>query len=75
MATPLKLIRTRHKISSEKLAQAVGVKHPTISRIENGKKRPSPELAIRLAKYFDGEVTRDQLVFPEYYPQHLQEAS
>lgn len=45
----------------------MNVKQPTLSRVENGKRRPSPELANRLAKYFGNAVTRDQILFPEDY--------
>jgi transcriptional regulator with XRE-family HTH domain len=69
MATPLKLERVRRGWSTEKVASAVGVKLPTINRIENGKKRPSPELANRLAQHFENTVTRDQILFPEDYPE------
>lgn len=85
MRTPLKIERERRGLSAESLARAVGVKQPTINRIENGRKRPSPDLANRLAIYLEGAVSRDQIIFPEDYPAevpkkapvraHLQKAS
>ena len=68
MKSPLKLERERRGLSAEALARAVGVKQPTINRIENGRKRPSPDLANRLAIFLEGSVTRDQIIFPEDYP-------
>jgi DNA-binding XRE family transcriptional regulator len=67
MNTPLKVERERRGISADELARAVSVRQPTINRIENGKKRPSPDLANRIAKYFANAVTRDQILFPEDY--------
>jgi transcriptional regulator with XRE-family HTH domain len=69
MATPLKLERTKRGIGIPALAKEMGVAQPTINRIENGKKRPSPELAKKLSHYFDNAVTRDQIMFPEEYPE------
>jgi hypothetical protein len=62
------------------------VKQPTITRIENGIRRTRPELAERIAKFFDNAVTRDQILFPADYveqdlppkkplPQRLRKAS
>ena len=50
------------------VAGAVGVNQSQYSRVESGKRRPSPDLAKRLADYFGNEVTRDQILFPELYP-------
>jgi transcriptional regulator with XRE-family HTH domain len=68
MATPLKIEREKRGMTGEDIAVAVGVKAPTISRIENGRYRPSPDLANRIAKFLGNAVTRDQLLFPEDYP-------
>lgn len=67
MATPLKAERERRGLTPEALASAVDVTQPTISRIENGKRRPGPELTIRIWQYFEDSVTRDQIMFPEFY--------
>lgn len=56
-------------MTAEQVAIAVGVKRPTITRIENGSKKPSPELAEKLEIFFKGAVTRDQILFPKYYPE------
>lgn len=65
--TPLKLEKERCGLTTEQIAAAVGVKQPTISRIENGVRRPSPELANRIATFFKNAITRDQVLFPEEY--------
>ena len=68
MSTPLKIAREKRGLNIGELADALDVTRATISRIENAKKRPSPELAIRIADYFGNKVTRDQIIFPELYP-------
>lgn len=68
MNTLLRNIRTATGLSTYEVAKAVGVDQSQYSRVENGKGRPSPELANRIAKYFDNAVTRDQILFPEDYP-------
>jgi transcriptional regulator with XRE-family HTH domain len=86
MVTHLRAERTKRGISTAQLAIAVGVSSPTINRIENRKMRASPELAERIAKFFDNAVTRDQILFPADYveselpqkkplPQRLRKAS
>lgn len=67
MGTPLRNERERLGLTTYDLAKAVGVNQSTIHRVESGKKRPSPDLADRLAKYFKNAVTRDQILFPEEY--------
>ena len=67
MLTPLKAIRTARKLACADLAQAVGVRQPTINRIENGRCNASLELADRIAKYFKNAITRDQILYPRDY--------
>jgi DNA-binding XRE family transcriptional regulator len=67
MATPLKRERQKRNMTTEELAVAVGVRQPTINRIENARKKASPALAHKLAKFFNGAVTRDEILFPEEY--------
>jgi len=49
----------------------VGVNQSQYSRVESGKRRASPELANRIAKYFGNAVTRDQVLYPEDYEEVL----
>lgn len=74
MRTPLREIRLRMNLTQQDVAEAVGVDKSRICRIErfaikaNGThERASPELAAALADFFDGKVTRDQIIFPEHY--------
>ena len=67
--TPLKRERLKRGITTWALAQEVGVHSPTINRLENAKAQASPALAARLARFFGNAITRDQILFPEDYPQ------
>jgi transcriptional regulator with XRE-family HTH domain len=73
MITPLRKARDERGESTYVVAAAVGVNQSQYSRVESGKRRPSPDLADRIAKYL-GTVTRDQILFPEDYmkaePEH-----
>jgi transcriptional regulator with XRE-family HTH domain len=65
--TPLRRLREERGISAEDLARAVESTQSTISRIENARRRPSPDLALRIEQHFKNAITRDQVLFPEKY--------
>ncbi len=48
----LKVLRAKHGLSQETLAEKVGVTRVTINNIENGKWAPSAALALRIARVF-----------------------
>lgn len=60
----LRALRKQRGLTLKQLAQAIGhTTHSHISELETGKRRPSLDLALRLARYFD--VSLDQLVKDE----------
>lgn len=67
MDTPLKTLREARGMTLQSVAQAVGTDRGNLSRIENGKQRPSPELAERLALHFGYAITEMQLLYPERF--------
>lgn len=69
MSTPLRRERERMGLSTVTVADALGVSQSTITRIENGILQPRPDLATRIATYFDQRITRDQVIFPRDYPE------
>ena len=75
MTTPLRIEREKNELTTREVARALGVNQSQYSRVENGKRRPSPDLANRLAKYFRNKVTRDQILFPEDYMRPPKKAS
>jgi transcriptional regulator with XRE-family HTH domain len=54
---PLALWRERRGLSMEKFGAMAGTTASTICRIEQGKIRPQPELAERIARATGGEVS------------------
>jgi len=67
MTTPLRKTREKVGVTTIAVAAAVGVDQSQYTRVENGTRRASPSLAQRLSAYFKGQVTRDQILFPEEY--------
>jgi len=65
--TPLAVARAERSVSLSLIAKAIGFDKGNLSRIEHGMVRPSADVAIRLAEYFDGSLTRDQIMFPEFH--------
>lgn len=53
-------LRAKKRLTQRQLALAVGVDQRTISHIEKGIRKPSINLAIRLAKEFD--ISLDELL-------------
>ena len=51
-------LRNKKKLTQEKLAKLCETTQITISHIENGDRRPSPELAQKLAKILKFKWTR-----------------
>ena len=52
MKTKIRELRKLHKLSQEKLAEAVGTTRQTITSIEVGKYIASLPLAYKIARYF-----------------------
>jgi transcriptional regulator with XRE-family HTH domain len=65
MTTPLKLARERRQLSQYAVAAAVGVTRVHITRIEAGTIGASPALAKKLSDFFDGTLTRLEILYPE----------
>jgi len=49
------------------VAGAVRTTAGNLSRIENGKQRPSAALAARLAQEFASQITEMQILYPERF--------
>ena len=61
----LRTLRRRHHMTIKQLARALGqATHSYISEIETGKKPPTLEIVIGVARLFD--VTTDQLLKDEF---------
>lgn len=51
-------LRNKKKLSQDELANMCGVTQMTISNVESGRRRPSPELAKNLAKILKFKWTK-----------------
>ena len=56
MIKNLKLLRNEHKISQQKLAEAVGVSQQSINKYENQGVEPEIAVLIKIADYFSVSV-------------------
>lgn len=46
----LKQVRENHELSQKEAAEKIGISYPHYNFIENGDRRPSPEVAKRIAE-------------------------
>lgn len=56
--TELKEMRRSQGKSQESVAEAAKISRAAYSNIENGKRRPSPEVAMRIGAYLDFPWTK-----------------
>lgn len=56
LITKIHELRRARKVSQSELAEAVGIRRETLSRLENGLYNPSLKLAMDIAKYFGQPV-------------------
>lgn len=67
MNSPLKQARLKRELTLQQVANEVGIDTGNLSRIERGLQIPSKELAEKLVKLFDNEVTETQIIYPERF--------
>ena len=67
--TPLAQARAHRGLTQRGVAAAVFVDPGHYCRVEGAKTPASPELAARLAFYFDHVVTEMEILYPERYIQ------
>jgi putative transcriptional regulator len=67
MKSPLRQVREAKGQTIVEVCNAVGIDPGNLSRIENGKQKPSTEVAEKLAKFFDGGITEMQILYPERF--------
>jgi len=64
----LKTARLQAGLTIKELAALTKKNQSTIWRIENGKRRASPELALEIEKALVGRITHDEILFPHLTP-------
>lgn len=67
MKTPLRKLRLEHKKTIQDVAKATNIDVGNLSRIERGKQVTSLEIAEKLCKYFGGEISEMQILFPQRF--------
>ena len=72
--TKLSQVRISSGTSLLTLAKALNCSKGHLSRIERGTTQASPDLARRIAAYFPGEITRDEILFPQEHPDATRKA-
>lgn len=75
MNSPLKLIRRKHGLTLQQVADSVGIDTGNLSRIERGQQVPNKELAEKLAIFFNGDITEIQIIYPERFINGSEEAA
>lgn len=68
MQSLLRKLRKSHGMTLSHVAIGVQVDPATLSRIERCEQVPSIELAERLARFFQGEISELHILYPSRYP-------
>ncbi len=58
----------RKGITQKDFAKKLNIGRPMLNHIVHGKRRMGTETAILVHKVTKGQVTRDEALFPEFYP-------
>jgi len=53
------------QMSITSFAEIVGIDYTYVSRLKNGERRPSPDVALRIEQATKGMVTRMDLLYPD----------
>lgn len=75
MNSPLKQVRLKHEKTLQEVSAAVESDTGNLSRIERGLQVPSKDMTERLVKYFGGEITETQIIYPERFAVADQQSS
>lgn len=67
LTTPLRKARLKAKMTIQEVASSIKCDPGNLSRMERGIQRPSPEVAERLARLFEEELTEIQILYPERF--------
>jgi len=67
MHTPLRKMRVEKGLTIAEVSLATQIDVGNLSRIERGKQVTSLETAEKLARFFKGEITEMQILYPQRY--------
>lgn len=71
MSGYLKAARLKRGQTLVQVAKAIGTDAGNLSRIENGRQKPSTRMAAKLAHHFGYEITEIQILYPERLTESL----
>lgn len=60
--------KNRHRVTDEELASAVGISVHYLRKIRYGERIPTRNVAVRISAATGGEITIEQLLFPDGVP-------
>jgi len=60
----LQLLRQQHNLTTRQLSEQLEISHVQVSRIETGSRKPSADLILKIALFFD--VSIDKLMRDDY---------
>lgn len=67
MHTPLRKMRVEKGLTIAEVSLATQIDVGNLSRIERGRQVTSLETAEKLARFFKGEITEMQILYPQRY--------
>ena len=67
MSSSIKAARLKRGQTLVQVATSIGTDAGNLSRIENGKQKPSTTMAARLARYYNNEISEIQILYPERF--------
>ncbi|OCQ53596.1 helix-turn-helix protein [Photorhabdus australis subsp. thailandensis] len=67
MKTPLRKIRIEKGLTISEVSRAISVDVGNLSRIERGIQIPSLDTAEKLSRYFHGEISEMQILYPKRF--------
>jgi transcriptional regulator with XRE-family HTH domain len=67
MNTPLKKIRVLNDRTLKEVADAIDVDPSNLSRIERGLQAATPQLAEKIATYFDNKISEIEVLYPQRF--------
>lgn len=65
--TPLMALREALEIPRKQVAAGLEIEYSHLYRIEMGTAQCSAPVAEKISNYYEGAVTRDQILFPHLY--------
>lgn len=73
--TPLRRVRRRLGRKLSDVAKAIDFDAGSLSRVERGLQTAMPDVAEKLARYYGGEISEMEILYPERYVRVVQKSN